>query len=354
MLGIISRSQALAACPALRLVHSCTHLFQCHKRIKALFGGSLMPPKGTGKKVRKMDPLSDVLELIGFRSSIYFQKNFCGNWKMSVSDTGFAQFHYIVRGTAVIEHDGHVENLTAGDLVLFPKGASHAICDNPDSPATSGQDVIAGLQAGDEPFLDGAPTTRMICGHFQYDLAHQHPLVKDLPPRILLKTSEMELGTLLSSLISLIVNETLTKEIGSRTVTQYLSQALFASILRAHFVLEGSQIGFYSGIRDARIVSALSAIHEPDGWKYNLADLASIAGMSRSSFAAIFKSHMGQTPGDYALNWRMFKARRSLEKPGQTIDQIAHDCGYGSSSAFSRAFRAVMGVNPSQLRTTSH
>ncbi|MGJ8624986.1 MAG: helix-turn-helix domain-containing protein [Yoonia sp.] len=54
------------------------------------------------------------------------------------------------------------------------------------------------------------------------------------------------------------------------------------------------------------------------------------------------------------MNWRMFKARRSLEKPGQTIDQIAHDYGYGSSSAFSRAFRAVMGVNPSQLRTTSH
>lgn len=300
-----------------------------------------------------MDPLSDVLELLGFRSSIYFQKNFCGNWKMTVADTGFAQFHYIVRGTAVIEHDDHVEDLSAGDLVLFPKGASHAICDNPDSPATSGKDVITSLQAGEEPFVEGAQTTRMICGHFEYDLGHQHPLVKELPSRILLKTSEMELGTLLSSLMSLIVNETLTKEMGGRTVTQYLSQALFASILRAHFVQEDNQIGFYSGIRDARIVAALSAIHKPDGWKYNLADLASIAGMSRSSFAATFKNHMGQTPGDYALNWRMFKARQMLEKPGQTIDQISQVYGYGSSSAFSRAFRAVMGVNPSQLRTTS-
>ena len=301
-----------------------------------------------------MDPLSDALELLGFRSSIYFQKNFCGNWKMSVADTGFAQFHYIVRGTAVIEHDDHVENLSAGDLVLFPKGASHAICDNLDSPVTSDQDVIASFQAGDEPFLEGDLTTRMICGHFEYDLTHQHPLVKDLPSRILLKTSEMEQGTLLSSLISLIVIETLTKEMGSRTVMQYLSQALFASILRAYFVKDGNQIGFYSGIRDTRIVSALSAIHEPDGWKYNLTDLASIAGMSRSSFATIFKMHMGQTPGDYALNWRMFKARQSLEKPGQTIDQIAHIYGYGSSSAFSRAFRAVMGVSPSQHKTSSH
>ncbi|MBT0958225.1 AraC family transcriptional regulator [Alphaproteobacteria bacterium KMM 3653] len=297
-----------------------------------------------------MDPLSDVLEMLGFRSSIYFQKDFCGNWKMAVADTGFAQFHYIVRGTAMIEHGDVVEHLSAGDLVVFPKGAAHAICDTPDSPAISGQEVIAEMQAGNEPFLEGDRTTRMICGHFHYDLTHQHPLVKDLPSRILLKTSEMEMGTLLSSLIALIVNETLTKEMGSRTVTQYLSQAFFAAILRAHFVETGSRIGFYAGMRDARIVSALSAIHEPDGWKYNLADLASISGMSRSSFASVFKAHMGQTPGDYALNWRMFKARQSLERTADTIDQIAHDNGYGSSSAFSRAFRAVMGVNPNQLR----
>ena len=298
-----------------------------------------------------MDPLSDVLELLGFRSSIYFQKNFCGNWKMSVADTGFAQFHYIVRGTAVIEHDDQIEQLSAGDLVVFPKGASHAVSDALDSPAISGQDVIARMHAGDEPFVAGKPTTRMICGHFEYDLTHRHPLVSDLPSRILLKTSEMEIGTLVSSLISLIVNETLTNDMGSRTVTQSLSQALFASILRAHFVQEKSkQIGFYAGMRDKRIVLALSAIHETDGWRHNLADLAAIAGMSRSSFAAIFKTHMGQTPGDYALSWRMFKARQALEKPGRTIDQIAHVYGYGSSSAFSRAFRAVMGVSPSQLR----
>lgn len=299
-----------------------------------------------------MDPLSDVLELLGFRSSIYFQKNFCGNWKMSVADTGFAQFHYIVHGTAVIEHEGRVEHMSAGDLVVYPKGATHAICDTPESPAISGQDLIALMQAGDEPFLAGEATTRMICGHFEYDLTHQHPLVNNLPSRILLKTGEMELGTLVSSLISLIVNETLTKEMGNRTVTQSLSQALFASILRAHFIQEeDSQIGFYAGMRDSRIVLALSAIHEPDGWRYNLADLASIAGMSRSSFAANFKTHMGQTPGDYALSWRMFKARQALEKPGRTVDEIAHVYGYGSSSAFSRAFRAVMGVSPSQIKT---
>ncbi|WP_153769573.1 AraC family transcriptional regulator [Labrenzia sp. CE80] len=298
-----------------------------------------------------MDPLSDVLDLLDFKSSIYFQKDFCGNWKMSIANTGFAQFHFIVRGAAVIEHEGQLEQLSSGDLVVFPKGATHAISDKPDSPATSGQDVIAQMQGGDEPFLAGEATTRMVCGHFEYDLTHQHPLVRELPSRILLKTGELEMGALVSPLISLIVNETLKKEMGSRTVTQHLSQALFASVLRAYFEQEENPPGFYSGIKDPRIIPALSAIHEPDGWKHSLADLASIAGMSRSSFASKFKEHVRQTPGDYALNWRMFKASQALEKPGLTIDQIAQDFGYGSGSAFSRAFRAVIGASPSQLRS---
>lgn len=297
-----------------------------------------------------MDPVSDVLELLGFRSSIYFQKNFCGNWKMSVADTGFAQFHFIVRGTAIIEHAGQTEKLSSGDLVVFPKGAAHAIGDNPESPATRGQDVIINMQNGNEPFLTGETTTRMICGHFEYDLTHQHPFVRDLPSRMLLKTGELKMGTLVSSLMSLIVNETWSEEMGSRIVTQHLSQALFASILRVHFEQEGSKIGFYAGMHDKQIVLAISAIHEADGWKYTLADLAAIAGMSRSSFAAKFKSHVGQTPGDYALNWRMFKARQALQKPGRTVDQIAQVFGYGSSSAFSRAFRAVLGISPSQVK----
>ena len=297
-----------------------------------------------------MDPFSDVLELLGFKSSIYFQKNFCGNWKMSIADTGFAQFHFIVRGTAVIEHGGQLEHLSSGDLVVFPKGAAHAISDHPSSPPTLGQDVVAHMQNGEEPFLVGEPTTRMICGHFEYDLTHQHPLVRDLPARMLLKTGELQIGALVSSLMSLIVHETRSEEMGSRIVTQHLSQALFTSILREHFEQEGHNIGFYAGMRDERLVLAISAIHEADGWKYTLADLASIAGMSRSSFAAKFKSQVGQTPGDYALNWKMFKARQALQKSDETIDQIAHVYGYGSGSAFSRAFREVLGLSPSQVR----
>jgi len=297
-----------------------------------------------------LDPLSDVLELVGFKSSIYFQKNFCGHWKMSVANTGFAQFHFIVRGSAVVEHADCVEHLSMGDLILFPKGASHAISDHPDSPTTRGQDVMAAMADGNEPFVDGEPATRMICGHFEYDLTHQHPFIRDLPSCILLRTSDLEIGALMSALVPLIVTETRSTLLGGRIVAQHLSQALFASILRVHFEQQSSDTGFYAGLRDERIILAIAAIHEADGWKYSLSDLAEIAGMSRSSFATKFKAHVGQTVGDYALTWRLFKARQALLDPAKTIEQIAHEHGYGSGSAFSRAFRETLGISPSQAR----
>ena len=312
--------------------------------------------QGTSRTIDRteigLDPLSDVLELIGFKSSIYFQKNFCGHWKMSIANTGFAQFHFIVRGNAFVESESRTTQLTAGDLILFPKGATHAICDHPDTPAMRGQDVIAAMENGAEPFVDGPPSTRMVCGHFEYDLTHLHPFMRDLPACILIRASDLEIESLMSTLLPLIVSETRSSPLGGRIVTEHLSQALFASILRVHFEQDATQIGFYAGLRNDRIILAIAAIHEPDGWKYSLEDLATIAGMSRSSFATKFKQHVGQTAGEYALTWRLLKARQVLQDGGKTVDQVAHEHGYGSASAFSRAFRDVLGMSPSSARKT--
>ena len=297
-----------------------------------------------------LDPLSDVLELIGFKSSIYFQKDFCGHWKMSVANTGFAQFHFIVGGSAFVEFDGKIDQLSAGDLVLFPKGATHAISDHPDTPATRGQDVIVAMEKGEEPFIDGPPNTRMVCGHFEYDLTHLHPFMRDLPSCILIRARELEIGSLMSTILPLIVSETHAAPLGGRIVTEHLSQALFASILRVHFEQDTTKIGFYAGLRNDRIILAIAAIHEEDGWKYSLSDLAAIAGMSRSSFATKFKQHVGQTAGEYASTWRLLKARQALQDSRKTIDQVAHEHGYASASAFSRAFRDALGMSPSHAR----
>lgn len=68
--------------------------------------------------------------------------------------------------------------------------------------------------------------------------------------------------------------------------------------------------------------------------------------MSRSGFAAKFKETVGSTPIDYLIRWRMLLAGDRLKNSGETISAISRSLGYESESAFSTAFKRVMGCSP--------
>jgi AraC-like DNA-binding protein len=299
------------------------------------------------------DPFSDVLELIGVKSSVYFQKDFRAPWGMHVSDTGFAQFHILVRGTAIIVYGTETIDVSAGDIVLFPRGATHLICDRSQSVKMSGQDVLSAVTNGEDPFAEGDITARMICGHFEYDFGCTHPILEELPDIMILRASESPMMSQLVSLVQLIIWETSTKAPGSDVVVRRLSDGLLVSVLRAYYETEKPGFGFYEGLSDARLRPALQAIHNSEGSIPDVTSLATLAGMSRSSFLQHFKSKVGQSAGAYASAWRLLKARAAVGVGSATIENIAIDAGYNSASAFTRAFQNHFGQTPSDFRKSS-
>jgi AraC-like DNA-binding protein len=76
--------------------------------------------------------------------------------------------------------------------------------------------------------------------------------------------------------------------------------------------------------------------------------LAEAAGMSRSAFAPRFKELLGQTPLQYVTGWRMQKAMWLLEQRDKKLVDVAQSVGYQSDAAFSKAFKRVVGTNPSE------
>jgi AraC-like DNA-binding protein len=76
--------------------------------------------------------------------------------------------------------------------------------------------------------------------------------------------------------------------------------------------------------------------------------LAARAGMSRSTFALKFKETVGASPMDYLTRWRMLLAGDRLANSSDPISAIALSLGYESESAFSTAFKRVMGCSPRQ------
>ncbi|WP_240936119.1 helix-turn-helix domain-containing protein [Billgrantia bachuensis] len=67
--------------------------------------------------------------------------------------------------------------------------------------------------------------------------------------------------------------------------------------------------------------------------------------MSRASYAAHFRTVMGQTPAEYLLSWRISLAQKRLLQ-GRPIALIADEVGYESPSALARAFRRKTGNSP--------
>ena len=74
------------------------------------------------------------------------------------------------------------------------------------------------------------------------------------------------------------------------------------------------------------------------------------AGFSPFHFHRIFHSMLGETLHQFVRRLRLERAlkRKSFE-PDRTLTDIALECGFGSSSDFSRSFKKVYGVPPSQF-----
>ena len=83
----------------------------------------------------------------------------------------------------------------------------------------------------------------------------------------------------------------------------------------------------------------------------SLGELARVASFSPYHFHRIFSAMVGETLNQYIARTRAEKAAMQLSSnPNTSITEIALDCGYSGSAAFSRAFREVFDMTPSQWR----
>jgi AraC-like DNA-binding protein len=131
---------------------------------------------------------------------------------------------------------------------------------------------------------------------------------------------------------------------GSILIVQQLAHMVFVQALRLHLD-EGNGVGWLFALSDKHVGAALAAIHREPVRRWTVAMLALEVGLSRAGFAARFRQLVGKGPIGYLARWRMLLAGRSLSR-GEPVGAIARSLGYESESAFSTAFKRVMGSRP--------
>lgn len=272
-----------------------------------------------------VDRLSALLERFRVRAHWFHAGSLCGVTHFP-AEPGRAFLHVLRRGRLEVTHSmgsgaPHRLTLCEPTLLLYPRALEHHFHHAP--------------QEGSD----------FVCATLSFDGGPQHPLVQALPAVLALPIAQVD-G--IAHTLELLFAETAQVRCGQRLLASRLFDVLLLQVLRwllDHPAESGMPAGLLAGLAHPRLARALTRVHERPGDAWPLAAMAQAAGMSRSAFAAAFRTTLGCTPADYLLRWRVSIAQTWVRE-GQPIQRISDALGYASPAAFSRAFAQVAGASP--------
>lgn len=102
-----------------------------------------------------------------------------------------------------------------------------------------------------------------------------------------------------------------------------------------------------------RIRKVLFFIENNLSEELSLEQLAKVGSFSMYHFHRIFHGAIGEAPGAYVRRLRLEKAAGQLAYSDSRITDVALDASYDTPSAFTKAFKRVMGCSPAQYRETT-
>ncbi len=295
-----------------------------------------------------MPILTSLLDAFRLRARIFHNAQYCGTWGVDTSKPRHTSFHFVIRGECEFrlrDDPQATVPLRTGDLVVIPRGSPHIVgtpgCDPDRVNTTKSVPHAQGEREG---------SVALMCGYFEFDQAGPNPVTEALPDHVLLRTADPLHRGLLEPITSALQHESLGSSHGSEIVINRLAEILFVHLVRVHLAQHTELPGLAAALADRGIRRALERVHRQPETKWTVSDLATAAGMSRSTFADRFRRLSGMSPMEYCTRWKMQCARRWLAEEGISVLEAAMRSGYEGESSFSRAFKRIIGVNPSTVR----
>lgn len=105
-----------------------------------------------------------------------------------------------------------------------------------------------------------------------------------------------------------------------------------------------------SGMSKYYLEWAFSYIDQNFQNNITIGSIADSCKIHRNYLCKIFREHLGVSPQEFLITYRMNKAVQLLKTTSLSIKDIGNAVGYPNQLHFSRAFKNVYGVSPSQWR----
>lgn len=296
-----------------------------------------------------MDPLSDVLLLLKPHTYRAGGFDLGGGFAIEFPKHESIKCYSVISGQCwlLVEGAPDAVRLTAGDCFLLPRGLASCLSSDLRLTPTDASTIFPFPLNGRIASCNGGGDCLLVGGNFVLTGKQADILLAELPPIVHIR-DESEKAAIRWSL------ERLREELrdphpGGVLITQQLAYMMLVQALRLHLAEElTAGAGWLFALSDKQMSAAISSMHDEPAHDWTVEELGQRAGMSRSTFALRFKEKVGISPMEYLTRWRMLLAGDRLGSTRDSISEIARSLGYESASAFTKAFRKIMGCSPRQ------
>jgi AraC-like DNA-binding protein len=298
-----------------------------------------------------MDILADWLAVTGVRGTVGARIHASGDWGIRWDGVGDAVLYALTSGTAWIDVEGGRPVLLGpGDVYLVTSGTPHALASAPssapprcDSSVPSEQTIVLGA---------GGPATRVLAARYSYDRRAHAQVLARIPPTVHIRADIA--GDCLGDTVRLLARELSEARPAASLVLDRLVDIMLVQFLRTW--LDGEDrhdVPLLRGLADPLVHQVLQLIHDDPARPWTAESLAKAAASSRATLVRRFETALATSPSGYLTYWRMDLAAQRLTQTPDSIEAIAHDVGYASVPAFSRAFSRLRGESPGRYRETA-
>jgi AraC-like DNA-binding protein len=315
------------------------------------------------------DVLSDVLKTVRLTGATFFDVVAKAPWvaespprelilpKILPGAGHLIAYHVLIEGRCFANIVGEAPTaLEAGEVIVLTRCDPHVLSSRPGMRANPGAPPAVDAATSQLPFAmhlgDAGPVSaKLVCGYLACDAQPFNPLLDNLPPVITARDSADDETPWLGQFIRFATREATDRRAGGESVLARLSELMFIEVVRRHLAdMPPEQAGWLAGLRDPFVGKALSLLHARPQHDWTIEQLGKEVGLSRSVLAERFADLVGMPPMHYLAKWRMQIAAGLLDGGNTNIATVAAEIGYASEAAFSRAFKKMVGVPPSDWR----
>lgn len=297
-----------------------------------------------------MDCLDKLIQLAQVSGEVNIRCLFQGQWQIqpNIAENQYVgAFHLIEQGECWLTLDKKQIHLQAGDIFFLPQNRPHLIAGQAQNLSENNvpqQQNNASTLFKVYSIGQNSADLKMFCGLFYYNKPSL--LIDSLPEYLHLSLND----TPVQPLIRLMQHEADNHQSGAKSLMDALVTVLFIYILRHGLQANLLHCGLFAGLQDKRLGKVLEQLLNAPQQAWNMDALAALAAMSRANFMRVFQQKIGMAPGKFLTQLRLQEAALLLNKTQKNILSVALEVGYQSEAHFSKAFKALYGITPSQYR----